>query len=304
MTTPRIIIDWLQFTLLRDDGLDTVIKILRQPKDDYIELDKGGLGYKQQLYNNNIRLYYDGIIGMGVCASITGKACRYLESKGINLWRLLQLLSKSNKINITRLDIALDYYNKLMDKIVNNIRQGRYISKSRKINFISSMVDKQERVETIYIGSRSSDVMIRIYNKALEQHINNMIWERYEVVLKKDRIYKVIPMLADSISATFYNILYTYFRPIIRVDKNISRSEIEPYYLEFLGKVKKISLYEKKEEKTIQDKYNWLEKQVAPTMAMLSLALENTDFLAAIAENNVYRLKNKEYELINKFKGD
>lgn len=304
MTTSRIIIDWLQFTLLRDDGLDTVIKILRQPKDDYISLDKGGLGYKQQLYNNNIRLYYDGNVGMGVCASITGQACRYLECKGIDLWDLLQKLSRSIKINITRLDIALDYYQCMMHKIVDNIKTGRYISKSRKINFISSMVGKKERVETIYIGSRSSDVMIRIYNKALEQHIDNITWERYEIVLKKDRIYKVIPMLANSISKTFYNILYTYFRPVVSVERNISRSEIEPYYMEFLGQVLKISLFSKKEQKTIQDKYNWLEKQVAPTMAMLSLALENTDFLAAIARQNIYRLKDKEYDLINKFKGD
>lgn len=306
MTEPRIIIDWLQFTLLIDTGLNQVLKILNQKKEDFKQLDKGGLGYKKQIINNNIRIYYDGNKGMGVCASITGKACRYLESQGKNLWQLLQTLAHTANINITRLDIALDYYNNIMDKIINNIRQGRYISKVRTINFISKIgADRKEHIETIYLGSRSSDVMIRIYDKAIEQGIkDNTVWERFEIVLKKDRIYKVIPMLADDINQTFYNILYTYFRPIKKMEKNISRSEIEPYYKKFLGEVEKVSLYEKKEKKTIEDKYMWLEKQVAPTMAMLAKALDNTDFLKFLAEKNEYRLTEKDYELIKEFKGD
>lgn len=76
------------------------------------------------------------------------------------------------------------------------------------------------------------------------------------------------------------------------------------WYLDFLGSVQKISLYSDPKEKTIEDKWLWLEKQVAPTMALLSEAFENTDFLGRLAESNYYRIKEKDLQLVRKFKGE
>ena len=298
----KIIIDWLQFTLLRDNGLDTVFKILRLSPADFEKLDKGGLGYKDQLINNNIRIYFNGNLGMGVNTSISGKGCRYMESQGINLWSLVFRLAQSAKINITRVDLALDTNIKLIDKIRDNIDRKKYISKSRSISYICKSGTTSTRTETVYIGSRSSDLMIRIYDKAVEQGLEEIDWERWEIVLKKDKIKEAIPLLKKGISKTFKNILFTYFRPISKVESNKSRSKVESWYLKFLGKVEKVSLYKDPEQKTIEDKWAWVEKQVAPTLALLSLAFENTDFLAGIANGNMERIKQKDLELIKKYK--
>ena len=123
----KIIVDWLQFTLLRDDGLDTVLEILRQKKEDFEALDKGGLGYKRQIINNNIRIYFDGLKGMGICVSVSGKGCRYMESQGQNLWALLFRLARSARINIKRVDLALDTDVKLIDKVRKSVDNKKYI---------------------------------------------------------------------------------------------------------------------------------------------------------------------------------
>lgn len=298
----KIIIDWLQFTLLKDDGLSTIFKILEMQIIDFKNLEKGGLGYKKQMINNNIRIYYDGNIGMGICVSISGQGCRYMESKGKNLWNLLFRLARSARINITRLDLALDTNIKLIDKVRKSIDDKKYISKSRNISYISRATESGTRTETIYIGSRSSELMIRLYDKAVEQKLKNTIWERWEIVLKKEKIKETIHYLKNNISKTFRNILYTYFRPIKQIENNKSRSKVCKWYMDFLGDVEKISLYNNPKEKTIEDKWLWLENQVAPTLSLLSLAFDNTDFLTGLAKNNIYRLKDKDLKLIKKYK--
>lgn len=298
----KIIIDWLQFTLLVDDGLGVIFRILRLNPADFEQLDKGGLGYKDQLINNNVRIYFNGNKGMGINTSISGKGCRYMESQGQDLWSLVFRLERSDKINITRLDLALDTSVKLIDKIRQKIDKKEYISKSRSISYICKSGSTSTRTETIYIGSRSSDLMIRIYDKAVEQGIDGIDWERWEIVLKKEKIKEAIPLLKKGISQTFKNILYTYFRPVKEVLSNKSRSKVCDWYLKFLGKVEKVSLYREPMEKTIEDKWAWVEKQVAPTLALLSLAFENTDFLSGLALGNTERIKQKDLDLIKKYK--
>lgn len=298
----KIIIDWLQFTLLIDDGLEIVFRILKLNPADFEKLDKGGLGYKDQLINNNVRIYYNGNIGMGINTSISGKGCRYMESQGINLWSLLFRLARSAKINITRLDLALDTDIKLIDKIRANIDNKKYISKSRSISYICKSGKESTRTETIYIGSRSSDLMIRIYDKAVEQGIEDINWERWEIVLKKDKIREAIPLLKKDISQTFRDILYTYFRPIQKIESNKSRSKVESWYMKFLGQVEKVSLYREPTQKTIEDKWAWVEKQVAPTLSLLALAFDNTEFLSGLALGNTERIKQKDLDLIKKYK--
>lgn len=298
----KIIIDWLQFTLLKDDGLQIVFRILRLNPAVFERLDKGGLGYKDQLINNNIRIYFNGNQGMGINTSISGKGCRYMESQGIDLWSLLFRLARSARINITRLDLALDTDITLIDKIRRSIDEKKYISKSRSISYICKSGKDSTRTETIYIGSRSSELMIRIYDKAVEQGLEDTDWERWEIVLKKDKIREAIPLLKNDISQTFKNILYTYFRPLKKIESNKSRSKVESWYIKFLGKVEKVSLYSEPIQKTIEDKWAWVEKQVAPTLSLLALAFDNTEFLSGLALGNTERIKQKDLELIKKYK--
>ena len=297
----RIIIDWLEFTLLKGFGIEWVSSLFSIGLDNFEDLPKGGLGYKKQKFFNNIRLYYDGNVGMGIHVVVSGQGCRYLESQGKNLFDLLDYLYSLENINLSRLDIALDTDINILSKVLKSIEKGLYSSKSRNIKVISSLSDSKLQADTLYIGSRSSLLMVRIYNKALEQGVD-VPWFRVEIVLKKERFEMIVPFLRQNISHTFAGVLTNYFRPLQCLNGQKCRSPTANYWVKFLGEIEKISLYSNPQCKTIEDKYAWLVNQVEPTIALLSSAFEGNEWLNAVVSNGKKRLKDKDYKILQKWK--
>lgn len=297
----RIIIDWLEFTLLKGFDIKWIADLLCIPLDDFEDLPKGGLGYKKQKFFNNIRIYYDGNVGMGIHIVISGQGCRYLESQGKNLFDMLDYLYSLDNINLSRLDLALDTDFDILSKVLQSIQKDLYSSKSRSIKVISSLTDSNLQADTLYIGSRSSLLMVRIYNKAIEQGVDYP-WFRVEIVLKKDRIVMAVPFLRQDISHAYAGILTNYFRPLQSLKGQKCRSPTANYWIRFLGDIEKISLYSNPQCKTIEDKYAWLVNQVEPTIALLSTAFEGDQWLQAVVKNGKKRLKEKDYRLLQKWK--
>ncbi|WP_277262590.1 replication initiation factor domain-containing protein [Peptoniphilus lacrimalis] len=297
----RILVDWLEFTLLRGYDIKWIADFFCISLDDFEDLPKGGLGYKKQKFFNNIRLYYDGNIGMGLHIVVSGQGCRYLESQGKNLFDMIDYLYSLDNINLSRLDLALDTDFDILTKVLKSIEKDLYSSKSRRIKVISSLTDSKLKADTLYIGSRSSLLMVRIYNKAIEQGVD-FVWYRVEIVLKKDRFEMIVPFLRQNISNTFAGVLTNYFRPLQSLKGQKCRSPTANYWVKFLGEIEKITLYSNPQCKTIEDKYAWLVNQVEPTIALLSTAFEGNDWLNAVVENGKQRLKEKDFKLLQKWK--
>lgn len=297
----RIIVDWLEFTLLRGFDIKWIADFFCLSLVDFEDLPKGGLGYKKQKFFNNIRLYYDGNVGMGLHVVVSGQGCRYLESQGKNLFDMIDYLYSLDNINLSRLDLALDTDFDILSKVLQSIQKDFYSSKSRNIKVISSLTDSKLKADTLYIGSRSSLLMVRIYNKAIEQGVD-YVWYRVEIVLKKERFDMIVPFLRQNISHTFAGVLTNYFRPLQSLKGQKCRSPTANYWLKFLGDIEKISLYSNPQCKTIEDKYAWLVNQVEPTIALLSTAFEGSDWLNAVVENGKQRLKEKDFKLLQKWK--
>lgn len=297
----RIIIDWLEFTLLKGFDIKWISDLFCIPLEDFEDLPKGGLGYKKQKFFNNIRLYYDGNVGMGIHIVVSGQGCRYLESQGKNLFDMIDYLYSLDNINLSRLDLALDTDFDILTKVLKSIEKDLYSSKSRCIKVISSLTDSKLKADTLYIGSRSSLLMVRIYNKAIEQGVD-YVWYRVEIVLKKERFEMIVPFLRQNISHTFAGVLTNYFRPLQSLKGQKCRSPTANYWLKFLGDIEKISLYSNPQCKTIEGKYAWLVNQVEPTIALLSTAFEGNEWLTAVVSNGKKRLKEKDYRLLQKWK--
>jgi phage replication initiation protein len=297
----RIIMDWLEFTLLKGFDIEWVSSLFSIALDSFEDLPKGGLGYKKQKFFNNIRLYYDGNVGMGLHIVVSGQGCRYLESQGKNLFDMLDYLYSLDNINLSRVDIALDTDINILSKVLKSIEKDLYSSKSRNIKVISSLTDSKLQADTLYIGSRSSLLMVRIYNKAIEQGVE-IPWYRVEIVLKKDRIVMAVPFLRQNVSHAFAGILTNYFRPLQSLKGQKCRSPTANYWVKFLGEIEKITLYSCPECKTIEDKYSWVVNQVEPTIALLSTAFEGDEWLKAVVANGKKRLKEKELRLLQKWK--
>lgn len=297
----RIIVDWLEFTLLRGFDIKWIADFFCKSLDDFEDLPKGGLGYKKQKFFNNIRLYYDGNVGMGIHIVVSGQGCRYLESQGKDLFDMIDYLYSLDNVNLSRLDLALDTDFDILSKVLQSIQKDLYSSKSRNIKVISSLTDSKLKADTLYIGSRSSLLMVRIYNKAIEQGVD-YVWYRVEIVLKKERFEMIVPFLRQDISHTFAGVLTNYFRPLQSLKGQKCRSPTANYWVKFLGDIEKISLYSNPQSKTIEDKYAWLVNQVEPTIALLSAAFEGDEWLQAVVKNGKKRLKEKDYRLLEKWK--
>lgn len=90
-----------------------------------------------------------------------------------------------------RIDLAIDVYNgRLKPREYYDVYgSGRATTRTRDVNLLLSASG-----ETLYIGSRESEVMMRIYDKA-EQMGTEVDWKRVELEIKGSRARKLAPMI-------------------------------------------------------------------------------------------------------------
>ncbi len=170
------------------------------------EVINGMHGYQERLYFNCISIHYAGRADMGVWLEMSGQGCRAFETYGNGDYiTLFSLVLEEPLVHITRLDIAFDEYTEILniDKLCSDTLQGRYRSKMDFFEVIQSSNGK-----SIDIGSKQSDVMIRIYDKLSErlsklrseddkEKIREQIphWIRVEIQLRDERAKEFIRLL-------------------------------------------------------------------------------------------------------------
>lgn len=151
---------------------------------------------------------------------------------------------------------------------------------------------------TIYLGSRTSEIMFRIYDKKLEQNsksdcdtIDNP-WVRWEIELHKDRACAVALYLisGNNLSNAVIGILANYLRLIERDNERNSRCSTSDKWNDFICGISKLSLYQRSPEKTLEEKKEWLIKQVAPTISAIYRIDGDLSFIYDLIENGSSRI--------------
>ena len=167
-----ILIDWLTFTVKTDDP--SAVKEMIGMKDvDWEKCEKGQNGYPEREFYGNVSILYGASADMGVCCNMSGQGCRTFESYSDLSWMdLIERIIHSDDINVTRIDAAFDDHTGLLDiqRIRQDVDDRLYLSKSRKSR-ITLSDDQNTNIKgiSIEIGARSSDMLIRIYDKAAER---------------------------------------------------------------------------------------------------------------------------------------
>lgn len=302
----EIIIDWLQFTSKDPNPINTIIHCLQLDVKLFIQLPKGKLGYKYQMLYDNITVLYEGNEDMGTHVILTGKGCRAFERKEpiINLLNRINLYE--NKC--TRIDIAVDdKEGNIIDleKITYDITNANVVSKwktslertKRKIK------DGQVIGKTIEVGSRSSEMFLRIYNKSLEQEMEGK-WTRMELEVKGNKAVKLQEILTvKNVGKVATGLINSYIRIVQpnKTDENKSRWKIKPYWKKIINTTEKISLSRKTEDVTLEKMENWIDKQVAPTLATIIMAKGgDMEYIYNQLDKGRKRLKAKHKQIINK----
>ena len=207
------------------------------------------------LYNEN---NFSVANNMGLMIELTGLGLDFVRSRisqdkfeDYLIAVVEQLKADGYEVRIKRLDLAYDDYRTRpylpLRKIAKKVDNGEFVSKIRK----SGILEKNEIVnynkakktgDTVYLGSSSSDTMLRFYDKHLEQVSKNggcdiPDWLRYEVVVKNKVALAIYEEIKEhGLNKTYFSYLNSVLRFIIKSeDTNKSRVEVDKFWTKFIS---------------------------------------------------------------------
>lgn len=318
-------VDWLSWTVTEIRVLSLVLAAFGFDPADFYECEKGASGYKKMLvyHKSNIRVLYDGNANMGIHFDVSGSAIgdlldAYREviaeptpfgttAVDMDISVFQSLLSSISAVgHVTRMDLAIDNCNDLFYDLPDlsfNFSQCLFISKFRLWRELINKTTNGVKIgHTIYMGSTSSDIMLRIYDKGLEKEVS-FPWIRWELQLRDKRAQQTVDLFAGGLSVGYvsFGILSNYLRLINLDDSNKSRCSSQLTWLSFIQGVEALRLYVNRDESTLEDKEEWILRQVAPTLTALIISkYGDTSFLTDHLDVHAHRMKKHLVELVDK----
>ena len=134
----KIIYDWLTFTT-QLHTVEQCIYLLGLGQCEFLNLNHGMNGYKDAISFEGITIMSNGKEGMGVCVNMSGQGCRSFETYGTGDYDSLFSLILENHsfkfedrfMNLTRLDIAYDDFDGLLDLdlLISETSKEHYVSR-------------------------------------------------------------------------------------------------------------------------------------------------------------------------------
>lgn len=131
-------------------------------------------------------MYHPNHAEFGISVQITGQQWSEIRAAGHYETDVLEKMLRDGG-RPTRLDLAIDLFNhptaRPMD-VYTAWRSKQLYTHARKLNLVQSVSDTAKvSGETVYIGSRQSEKLIRVYDKAAQQQKDGK-WVRLELELK------------------------------------------------------------------------------------------------------------------------
>lgn len=256
METNKILFDWFALTTSNAEP-QQIIEMLGMENLPFMEVP-GAKGWRKRLYFSGVSIHYDGHDGL-VWLEMSGQGCRAFESLGHGDFNVLfDYVLGNPEVNITRLDVAYDDYQGLLDldKITYDTLHGNFITKMRKWN-----VDISSDGTCVTHGTKRGSVLVRIYDKAAERNKSEEIphWVRCELMLRRERAFEFIKLLrpseeyswneearaytpvreAETVDTLYFLILNHYLRYIelSETDTNKWRAPVASHWLTFCTSV-------------------------------------------------------------------
>lgn len=329
-----ISVDWLSWTFKDDMTVEDVVRFMGFDSASFHLLPKGANGYRSQLRHTAlpVSILYDGGDDMGIHVDVSGSAIGELVkhyqranmvvtpfgtsayvTSSFDYTVFTDMLDKILRAGqVTRLDLAIDdmganYFS--LDDLHGIFSQKHYVSKFRSWREIIEYDNQSYKTgHTIYLGSRTSAIMLRIYDKQLEQINKNPElafalphWVRWEIELKAERALLASQTMISGIplGGVAVGVLSHYLRIICPDNARIDRSTVSPKWMDFINGISGISLYNPAKPKTVEDKRHWLMKQVSNTLAIVvSADGGDIDIVHRMLDSGRSRLTEYQEELI------
>ena len=250
----QVLYDWVSITSKIDSPQSLIQQLGLDGKGINWETIKGQHGYKDRLYWEKISIHYNGREDMGVWLEMSGQGCRAFESFGTGDYEGLfrYCIDNPDEVHLTRLDVAFDDHSGVLDldTLAGDTLRKEYIGKAHIAEVEHKIDDRLEHWAglSIYHGSRSSNVLIRIYDKAAERGFLDRHWNRVELQLRDERALAFV-LRSEPIGEAFCGVLRNYLRyvyePETGSDSNRSRWPMKSYWSNLLDNISPVQLYEK-----------------------------------------------------------
>jgi len=249
------LVDWVTVSFKSLKNFNCFFKYFNLNFDDFKPIS-GRWNYTNGLWQDGITVYYnvreDGMKYLyDMCLNFSGGGCRRYETLRGELFNWVDwftfLLKSFGKdcIHISRTDLALDVMDDTvpdMIKIIKDVDKRKYISLFRRV------VTGRGAEEWAYFGAPTSDVRLRIYNKALERGLD-LKWIRFEYQFRNQGAMKYINHLVTckNLGQAFSDyidksVVFT-TKPNIDIQNNQKRLVPQNWWLNFTAGAKEITKY-------------------------------------------------------------
>lgn len=324
----RACLDWVEGTL-KVENFRLIFELFNIPETEWEIREKGMFRYKRQMRHGKIIVLWDGINAedMGVHFILSGEACRQFEARYPYGWyRFLNDAIVKYNGQFSRIDAAIDdfkgYYT--VRAMVGRVKRGEVTSKFKlgKNEETIRIMDGETLGQTIYFGSKKSDLQVRIYDKLQERLAKGIeveegleTWVRTELQMRNNRaqafairVIKSYPNgnveLANNVGHIIAGILRNVItvRSKLKSDTNKSRWPVCRWWTEYLGDVERISLADKAPDRTLEQTKRWAEQQMPRTLAKLYMAMGGDgEYIRAMIAKGLDKLTKADMEQIDSY---
>ena len=293
----RIIYDYVTFSS-QIHSTDDLVDLLGLGGVSF-DVTNGYYGYRFRLFFCGISIHYDGAPGMGVCVEMSGKGCRTFEEFGSGdydtIFALVRQHQPHQEMKITRLDVAYDDFCGKLDlpRLSRDTVENRFVSRFRDWQVIQG-----NKGGSVNHGSKSSNVYIRIYDKALEQKVDQIHWVRVEIQLRKECAWGFI-QLQDVIDRKFFAVLNEYLRYIVESDSDSNRWRLPmvDYWADFVDYDDQVSIFAKPaSDFNVAKLYEYITTQTSGACQTYIDMFGSDSFLSTIAAARKGKRLNPKYQ--------
>ena len=184
-TTNKIIFDYFSFTIKNVEP-EFIIDMLGMECCTFID-NPGSKGYHHRYYFDGISILFGG--RDEVWCEMSGQGCRSFESFGSGDWFYLAYqVATNSKAQMTRIDIAYDDFNGLLDlnAILDDVHSYSWVSVARNVTEYIERTLSGVSGTTVMFGNRGANIACRIYDKAKERNRDDEIdhWVRCELQIR------------------------------------------------------------------------------------------------------------------------
>lgn len=222
--------------------------------------------------------------------SIPGKVCASVDALSLH-WFLQWCHDNLCSMRCSRIDLAIDDYDRCLSKQdITDALDAKSYAGFRDADVIHNYRSKFAGW-CIYLGSRLGEKMVRIYDKySQSKGEHNCI--RWEAELKGDKAQEAMLQYIGLMASPYVledwiiGVAVGQCTFVERVDKNIERCPLLPWWQAFLDKlaVTRIKLKAKRRTPSIVGKMAWIARQVSKSMAIIADAIGGDRMLKQVAE--------------------